>query len=91
MYTGGRPVFDAEELGLEQRLNERRAIDRHERSATARADLVNLPGDQLLADTAFAVYERDEVRDCHTLDALAHRLHAALEPINGAAPSRRMR
>ena len=74
-YTGGSPVLDAEKLGFEQRLDKGRAIHRHERPASARADLVNLPGNQLLAGAAFAVDERDEVRRCHALDALADRLH----------------
>ena len=74
-HAGRRPVLDAEELGLEQRLDNRRAIDRHERPAPARADFVNLPRDQLLAGAALAVDERDEVRCRHSLDAIAHGLH----------------
>ncbi len=74
-HAGRRAVLDAEELGLEQRLDDRRAIDRHERPAPARADFVNLPRDQLFAGAALAVDERDEVRRCHALDAIAHRPH----------------
>src|SRR5438045_4901040 len=42
-HTGCRPFLDAEQLGLEQRLDERRAVDGDERSGTPPADFVNLP------------------------------------------------
>ena len=50
--AGRRAVFDAEQLRLEQRFDERRAIDGDERTVPPAAQLVNLAGDQLLADTA---------------------------------------
>ena len=74
-HAGRRPVLDAEEFGLEERLDDRRTIDRHERSAPASADFVNLPGDQLFAGAALAVDERDEIRCRHALDAIAHGPH----------------
>ena len=74
-HAGRRPVLDAEELGLEQRLDDRRTIDWHERPAPASADFVNLPRDQLFAGAALAVDERDEIRCRHSLDAIAHGLH----------------
>jgi hypothetical protein len=47
-----RPLFDAEQPGFEQGFDQRRAIDRDERTAAPAAQLVNLTGDQLLADSA---------------------------------------
>ena len=43
----------AEELGLEERVSERGAVDRDQRSAPAAAVGVNEPGDDFLADSAF--------------------------------------
>ena len=74
-HAGRRAVLDAEELGLEQRFDDGRTIHRHERPAPASADFVNLPRHQLLASAALAVDERDEVRCCHSLDAIAHGPH----------------
>ena len=47
--AGGRPFLDAEQLGLQQRFDQRGAVDRHERPVPPPAQLVNLAGDQLLA------------------------------------------
>src|SRR4051794_2524020 len=51
--AGRGPVLDAEQLRLEQCLDQRRAIDRHERTVAPPARLVNEAGDELLADAAF--------------------------------------
>ena len=52
--AGRRALLDAEELGLDQRFNQRGAVDGHERPAATGAELVNLARDELLADAAFA-------------------------------------
>ena len=48
-HAGGRALLDAEQLRLEQRLDQRGAVDRDEGSVSAPAQLVNLTRDQLLA------------------------------------------
>ena len=50
--AGERALLVAEELALEQRLGNRRAVDRHERHGRARAQLVDRLRDQLLAGAA---------------------------------------
>ena len=57
-----RALLDAEELGLEQRLDERRAIDGDERTVPAPAQVVDLTGDELLADAALAFEQHGEIR-----------------------------
>ena len=47
-YAGCRTVLDPEELRLEQRLDERGAVDRDERPLGARTLLVDGPGDEFL-------------------------------------------
>jgi hypothetical protein len=51
----GGAFLDAKQLGLEQRFNERGAVDRDERPVPASAELVDLTGDKLLADPALAL------------------------------------
>src|SRR6266545_7199510 len=55
-----RPLLDAEQLGLEQGFDERRAIHRDEWTGPPSADLMNLPGDQFLAGSALALDEDGE-------------------------------
>src|SRR5512138_3578038 len=50
--TGGDPPLDTEKLRFEQRLGERRAVDRHEGLVGAVAASVDHPCDELLAGTA---------------------------------------
>src|SRR5262245_35354235 len=50
-----RTLFDAEELGLEQRLDQRGAVDCYEWSGAATTQLVNVPRDELLADATLAL------------------------------------
>ena len=70
-----RPLFDAKKLGLEQRLDKRRAVDGHERPVPAAAQVVDLACDQFLADAAFAFEEDCEISPGHTLDGAAKLLH----------------
>src|SRR5262245_15284459 len=51
----GRALLDAEQLRLEQRFDERRTVDRDERSMATAADVVDLASDQFLADARFAL------------------------------------
>ena len=70
----------AEELGLEQRVGNARAVDRDERAVAALALLVNQPGDDFLADAAFAGDENLCVeRDAQTISVSISRM-AGLEP-----------
>ena len=48
-YPSGGSIFDAEELGLEKRFDDRRAIHRYERRAPAPAQFVDLTSDELFA------------------------------------------
>ena len=52
-YAGRRSIFDAEQFGLEQRLDQCRAVDRDEGAVPPAADVVNLARHQLLADARF--------------------------------------
>ncbi len=54
-HASGRAIFDAEQLGLEQRLDEGGAVDGDERPLPPRAQLVDLAGDKLFANTRFAL------------------------------------
>ena len=56
--AGERPLLVSEQLALEQRLRNRRAIDGDERSVIARAERVQRSGEQLLACSALA-FEQD--------------------------------
>ena len=51
-HAGGGALLDAEQLGLEQRLDDRRAVDGDERPVAAPAQVVNLARDQFLAGAA---------------------------------------
>jgi SAM-dependent methyltransferase len=74
--AGERAAFVPEQLALEQRVRDRRAIDGHEGSRAARGQLVHAPGNHLLTRPAFA-----DDRDPHVLTGydtndtveLAHR------------------
>ena len=59
--AGGRAILNAEELGLDQRFNDRGAVDGDEWPAAARTQLVNLASDKLFADPAFAFDEHREM------------------------------
>src|SRR3546814_13165711 len=52
--AGKGPGLVPEQLGLDQRFGQRRAIERHERLAPARRQAVEALGDQFLAGAAFA-------------------------------------
>ena len=78
--AGERALLVAEELGLEQRLGQRRAVDRHERPGGARAVAVHGARDELLAGAALAADQHGRVALRDARDAIedgAHRLAAA--------------
>ncbi len=54
-HAGRGPFFDAEELRLEQRVDQRRAVDRHERAISPTTELVNLTRDKLLPDPTLSL------------------------------------
>ena len=72
---GGGPVLDAEQLRLEQRFHERGAVDGDERTVPAAAQLVDLPGHELLAYARFAFEQHGEIRSRDALDRRSQRLH----------------
>ena len=53
--AGGGALLDAEELGLDQRLDESGAINRDERLVAPDAQIVKLTRDELFARTGFAL------------------------------------
>ena len=71
-HAGGRPLLDPEQLRLEQRLDDGGAVDRDERPLPAPTELVDLPRDELLARSRFALDEYGEIGCRDALDALAH-------------------
>src|SRR5436309_3203687 len=88
--AGGRAVFDAEELGLEQRFDQRRAIDRDERAMAPASEVVNLTGDELFANAALALEQHGEIGAGHPLDGCPQRVHHARrsDQRRGAVPPR---
>ena len=70
----------AEQLGLEQPLGQRAAVDRHERAARARAVAVDGARDQLLAGAGLSGHEHRRVRRARERDLLVDREHAAAAP-----------
>src|SRR5207245_10465933 len=55
--VGERAALVPEQLGLEERFRNRRAVDRHERAIGPRPDTVDQPGDEPLARARLAVEE----------------------------------
>src|SRR5581483_8526194 len=78
--AGGRLLLDAEQLRLEQRFDERGAVDRDERAMPAMTELVDLPGDEFLADPALAFDENREIGRGDALDRRPQRLHDGRRP-----------
>ena len=70
----------AEQLGLQQRLGDRAAVDRHERRVPAAALLVDGAGHELFARSALALHEHGDVGlgdQRHGGEDLAHPRRAA--------------
>src|SRR5579864_7937814 len=65
----------AEELALEQRVRNGRAVDRYERVIGARADQMHRLGDEFLAGPGLAADEDRGVGRCGLLDDFVHFLH----------------
>ena len=70
-----RALLEAEQLRLEQRVRDRRAVDRDERLARARAQRVNRARQDFLARAAFALQQRRRVGRRHLLDRPADLQH----------------
>jgi hypothetical protein len=82
-----RPSLVPEDLALEQRLGNRRAVDRHIRRARPRTELVDRLRHQLLAGSRFAADEDRGVGRCRLLDRavdLPHPGAVADEPPEAA-------
>ena len=69
--AGERAARVAEQLGLDQVVGQRRAVQRAERAVAARAAAMNRPRDQLLAAAALAVDQHRERRRRRALDGAA--------------------
>ena len=65
-----RSLFDAEELGFEQRFNDGCTVHGDERSVAPPADVVELTGNELLARAALALDEDGKVGDRDAFDAV---------------------
>ena len=70
--AGERALLVAEQLRLEQRLGNRRAVDGHERTVGARAQRVQRAGEQLLAGAALAFEEHGRVGGGRAVQLLRH-------------------
>ena len=77
LRAGERAFLVAEELGLEERVRERRAVDRDERMVAAPARVVDPLREQLLAGAALS---RDEHRRVRPGVVLRELLHAGDRP-----------
>ena len=60
--AGERPLFVAEQLGLDQRLRNPATVERDEGSCASKAQLVNRPRDELLSRAGLPLNEDREVR-----------------------------
>jgi hypothetical protein len=67
----------AEQLALQQRLGDRRAVDRHERRLRAAAAAVDRARDQVLAGAALAGDQHVRRQRRHAIDGRQHRLQRA--------------
>ena len=73
--TGERAALVAEQLGLEERLGQRRAAHANVRARPARRVVVDRRRDQLLAGAALPLHQNVGVRVGDHLDQLEHLLH----------------
>ena len=91
--AGERPPLVPEELALEERLRERRAVHRHERALRARAVVVERARDHLLARAALAPEEHRRAARRDARDDVEHRAPARRSPRRprGTAPGRAAR
>ena len=70
--AGESALFVAEELGLEERLGNRRAIDGDKRRLGSRAERVQRAGEELLAGPALALEQHRRVGRRRLLEAREH-------------------
>src|SRR5262245_23847597 len=68
-------LFNPEEFSLEQSLDDGGAIDGDERSTTTSAEVVELPGHELLARPAFAFDQHGEVSCRDSFDLRSQCVH----------------
>ena len=82
----------AEELGFEQRLGNRRAVDGDKRRVGARAQRVQRAGEELLAGPALALEEHRRVRRRRPLQAREHfpQRQVVADQLRRAAPDREL-
>jgi len=69
----------AEQLVLDERLGQRRAVEPDERTGAPRAESVDLLGDDLLADAGLADHEHGDRRRCDALGERHHLLHQRID------------
>src|SRR5688572_27432961 len=84
--AGERALLVSEQLALDQFCRQRCAVDLDERHLATRRAVVNAPGDELLADAAFASNEHRDIAVADLLDNLrdfAHR-RTVVPPGEGA-------
>ncbi len=81
--TGEGAFFVSEELALDQRLGNRRAVDRHEGSPTAGRKSMQGASEELLAGTALAGQEHRAVGTRHPLQELQGRTDPLMLPDDG--------
>src|SRR4029450_2340134 len=78
--TGKRPFLVPENLALEQRLRNRRAVDRHEWKGCPRAELVDGLSNELLARSGVAGDEHRGAGRRRLLDVLVNLPHSGAVP-----------
>ena len=74
-HAGGCAILDAEELGLQQGLNQRCAVDGYERASGAGALLMDRSCHELLPGPALSFHENGEARRRHPADFVAETYH----------------
>src|SRR5262249_36596714 len=89
--AGERALLVAEELALDERRRDRRAVDADERSLSTRRVLVQRARDELLAGARLAGDEHRRRRVRHLLDEAEDLLEAGRAPHEAEASLRRRR
>jgi hypothetical protein len=74
-HAGGGSILDPEELGFDQRVDQRGAVDGKELPVAAPAQLVDLPSDKFLAGPTGTLNQDRELSRCYALDTIPQSLH----------------
>ena len=81
--ASGGPLLDAEELSLQEGLDERRAVHGDEWTSAAVAPVMDLARDELLPAAALSLHQNREIRARNALDLPPKLFHLRTRPDEG--------